>query len=98
MHANVLIHEATFAAGDEELAYNYFHSTAKEAAEIAKTASAERLILSHISSRYQGDAVSQLAEGAKEIFPNTDIAEDLKGLRFHKKPRISSAFYHPRSY
>ncbi|MGF7066381.1 ribonuclease Z [Priestia megaterium] len=78
MHANVLVHEATFAAGDEELAYNYFHSTAKEAAEIAKTASAEHLILSHISSRYQGDAVSRLAEGAKEIFPNTDIAEDLK--------------------
>lgn len=78
MHANVLIHEATFAAGDEELAYNYFHSTAKEAAEIANTASAERLILSHISSRYQGDAVSRLAEEAKEIFPNTDIAEDLK--------------------
>ena len=52
--ADVLVHEATFAAEDEQQAYDYFHSTSKQAASIALQANAKRLILTHISSRYQG--------------------------------------------
>ncbi|MFA9556287.1 ribonuclease Z [Evansella sp. AB-rgal1] len=75
--ADLLVHESTFAVGDEALAFDYFHSTAVHAAEIAKAANVRKLILNHISSRYQKDAVDQLLEGAKAVFSHTFVAEDL---------------------
>ncbi|MBM7701629.1 ribonuclease Z [Metabacillus iocasae] len=77
-HADVLVHEATFAGNDEQLAYDYFHSTAKQAAEVAKRANVKQLILTHISSRYQADSIQLLVHEAKEIFEQTEVAEDLK--------------------
>ena len=56
------------------------HLTAKQAAEIAKSAEAERLILTHFSARYQ-DA-EDFAKEARPIFPNTQAAEDLKVFLF----------------
>ncbi|TYR82503.1 ribonuclease Z [Priestia megaterium] len=81
--ADILVHEATFAKGDEQLAYNYYHSTAKQAAEIAKEANVKKLILTHISARYQGEFVNELVKGAASTFPNTDLASDLR--LFHIK-------------
>ncbi|WP_096186660.1 ribonuclease Z [Evansella halocellulosilytica] len=75
--ADTLIHEATFAAGEENLAKEYFHSTTLQAADIAQKAGANQLILNHISSRYQKDESENLASQAKRVFSNTYIAEDL---------------------
>ena len=74
--SDVLVHEATFAGDEEEMAHDYFHSTIKQAAMLAKEANVGELILNHLSSRYQGEAVHQLSEEARAIFPNTTIAYD----------------------
>lgn len=78
--ADLLIHEATFAKEEEKLAYDYFHSTTVQAAEIAKQAGCKALCMTHISSRYDRHDWEQLVIEAKEIFPNADIAEDFKEI------------------
>ncbi len=77
--ADVLIHDASFTEELKDWAMESGHSTAKEAAEIAKIANVKKLILTHISARYSKDATPLLRE-AKEIFENTIIAEDFMTL------------------
>ena len=79
-NADVLIHEATFAGKDELLAVQYFHSTTRQAAEVAKLAGVHQLILNHISSRYQAEHIEQLLVEAREIFQDTIIAEDFLSI------------------
>jgi len=76
--ADILVHEATFAAADEIQAHDYFHSTTEQAASIALQANVKRLILTHISSRYQADTYKELLQEAQLLFANTEIAMDLK--------------------
>ncbi|MBP3041464.1 ribonuclease Z [Bacillaceae bacterium Marseille-Q3522] len=76
--ADFLVHEATFAKADHDLAHEYFHSTTAQAAELAKKAAVRRLCLTHISSRYDRKEWKILLNEAKEIFPNTVMAEDFK--------------------
>ncbi|MCS7140395.1 MAG: ribonuclease Z [Candidatus Nezhaarchaeota archaeon] len=76
--ADLLIHEATFDNSLEELAKEELHSTAAQAATIALKARVKRLVLTHISPRY--DDVNPLLNQAKQIFENTLIAEDLMDL------------------
>src|SRR5690606_30313268 len=52
-NADLLVHEATFAADLQDLARKYGHSTSIDAANIAKAAGARTLVLTHFSSRYQ---------------------------------------------
>lgn len=73
-NSDVLIHEATFDDSLSEKAKQTGHATAVEAAKIAKDAEVKQLILTHISTRYKDTTI--LYEQAKEIFPNTIIAED----------------------
>ncbi len=75
-NSDVLIHEATFSQELSDIALEKKHSTSVDAANDAKKMGAKQLILTHISSRYQEDAVKLLVE-AKEIFPNTILAIDL---------------------
>lgn len=77
-NADLLVHEATFSKRETELAFEYFHSTTHQAAEIAKRAHAKKLFLTHISARYDRNDWGELVNEAKEIFRNTDIAEDFK--------------------
>jgi len=75
--ADVLVHEATFEEGDEKQAHSYFHSTSKEAAEIARQANVQKLILTHFSARYLNKDLARLREQAQKIFPNTLTVRDL---------------------
>ncbi len=77
--ADVLIHEATFAHQDAELAYQRLHSTSTMAAQVALTAHVKQLILTHFSPRYApGNPIElrNLLEEARSIFPNTQLASD----------------------
>ena len=74
--SDILIHEATFSKELLEVAREKKHSTSVDAANAAIKMKVKQLILTHISSRYQEDS-KRLLEEAKEIFPNTILAEDL---------------------
>ena len=74
--ADVLIHDATFDSEFEEISSEYGHSTASQAAEIAKKANVEKLFLTHISPRYLDHRV--LEKDAKKIFKNSFVARDFQ--------------------
>lgn len=75
--ADLLVHEATFLHEDKELAFEHFHSTAYEAAQLAQEAGVSALFLNHISARYCIEPNKMLSE-AKNIFLNTFIPSDLQ--------------------
>ena len=77
---DVLYHEATFLDDNLELAKKTDHSTAKQAAQIAKDANVNCLILGHYSSRYKNLELFQIE--AAEIFPNVELAYDGYSLEF----------------
>lgn len=81
LNAHLLIHEATFAQGEERMATDYFHSTTSQAAQIAKEADVKHLCLTHISSRYDYEAAQELLTQARSIFPETDMAYDFKSIK-----------------
>jgi len=72
--SDVFIHDATFDSSLEDKAREYGHSTARQAAEIAKKANARALYLTHISPRYRD--VQYLEKEAREIFKKTYVAVD----------------------
>nr|MBC9704561.1 ribonuclease Z [Enterococcus sp.] len=78
--SDVLVHESTFNKNEEKMARNYYHSTTHQAAEIAKEAKTNKLLLTHISARYLGKAALELENEAKEIFPNTLIMKDFETI------------------
>ena len=71
--ADALVVEATYLEEDKELARQYGHLTAAQAARLARNAGVSQLILTHISRRYSGEDI--LAE-ARAIFPATVVAND----------------------
>ena len=73
---DLLYHEATFLEKNSDLAANTKHSTAKQAAQIAKMANVKQLMLGHFSNRYPNkeDFITE----ASDTFQNVILAEDLK--------------------
>jgi ribonuclease Z len=76
-----IYHESTFMESEAERAKSTFHSTAKQAASVAKAAGTKRLILGHFSSRYATD--DGFREEALEIFPNVSLANEGQVFTIH---------------
>ncbi|CAZ94572.1 ribonuclease Z [Zobellia galactanivorans] len=79
-HATALYHESTFLESEADLAVKTKHSTAKQAAAIAKSAHVERLILGHYSTRYK--SIGLFRQEASEVFPDVELADDGKFFEF----------------
>ena len=86
--ADVLVHEATFAEEEIERARQTSHSTARQAAELARDADVRMLALTHISSRYAGP---ELRDEARAVFGATDVLRDFDTIEvpFPERGRAS---------
>lgn len=73
-HSDVLYHEATFAEAENLRAQETYHSTARQAAEIARSANVRKLIIGHFSSRYH--ELGELLDEAQAVFPETELADE----------------------
>lgn len=79
-NVDVLYHESTFLEEHAHLAVKTKHSTAKEAARIAKKANVGKLLLGHYSTRY--GSLSPFKVEAEEVFANVELCEDGKTFEF----------------
>lgn len=80
-HADVLVIEATYLTIDAEMARNFSHLTAAQAAQLAREAGVDMLCLTHLSRRYRD--IDVLNE-ARAIFPNTMVAHDFDRVKVVK--------------
>lgn len=71
---DLLFHEATFADEDAPRAKETFHTTAAQAAEIARQAGVKKLLIGHFSARYEDESV--LLQEASAVFPDTRLAKE----------------------
>jgi ribonuclease Z len=75
---DVLYHEATYTEKDVDKCKKHTHSTAKQAARIAKLAGAGKLVIGHFSAREDDHAV--FLREAQEVFAETILAEERKSI------------------
>ena len=80
MDCDLLYHESTFLKKDENFATKTFHSTAEQAAIIAKNSNVKKLILGHFSSRYND--LELFLDEAKTVFNNCELALENKSFVF----------------
>ena len=80
--ADGLVIEATYLAQEQEMAHQFAHLTAGEAARLAKNAGVGHLFLTHISRRYRERDVEK---EACEIFPNTTVVRDFDAFQVKKE-------------
>ncbi|MEK6898200.1 MAG: ribonuclease Z [Nanoarchaeota archaeon] len=74
-NSDLLVCEATYSDEINEIARDFQHLTARQTAEIAKKAGVKRLILTHISQRYEND-MNKILDEAKKIFKSTELVKD----------------------
>jgi ribonuclease Z len=83
---DVLVFESTYGQDKQEKAIENGHSTATEAATIAKKAQVDKLLLTHFSARY--NETSLLVKEASAIHNNVEAAEDLKVVKISYRPKL----------
>lgn len=71
---DLLFHEATFANEDAPRAKETYHTTAEQAAQIARDAAVKKLLIGHFSARYEDETI--LLQEASAIFPDTQLAKE----------------------
>lgn len=79
-NSDVLISESSFSVQDKDRAKEYRHLTSEDAATIAKEAKVKKLILTHISQRYESN-LEKIKKEAKKIFKNVFLAKDFDKLK-----------------
>jgi ribonuclease Z len=77
--SDILVCESTYTNQEKELASEYGHMTAEQAAQIAKKSRSKKLFLVHLSQRYENKE-NIVEKEAKKVFKNTTIAEDLTNI------------------
>jgi ribonuclease Z len=75
--ADVLVHEATFTEQERERALQTGHSTARQAAELARDAEVQMLALTHVSTRYAG---AEIRDEARAVFERTEVPRDFDAI------------------
>jgi ribonuclease Z len=94
--ADVLVHEATFCEEERERARETLHSTALDAAEVARDADVKLLALTHLSNRYFGP---EAAREAQTVFENTVVPRDFDVIELpfpeRGEPRLVRAGVRP---
>lgn len=76
-----IYHESTYGNELEAMARERGHSTARQAALTAQEAGAHKLILGHYSKRYDTEGEQRLLEEAREVFPDTILADEGMAIR-----------------
>ncbi|HEY6504819.1 MAG TPA: ribonuclease Z [Chitinophagaceae bacterium] len=76
--ADLIYHETTYLDNLRERAEERFHSTTRQAAQLAKKANVKKLLIGHFSSKY--DTLEEFETEAREVFPNTELA--LEGVTY----------------
>lgn len=79
--ADMIYHEATYLDNLREKAEARFHSTTRQAAEIAKRAMVKKLLIGHFSSKYS--TLDQFLVESREVFPNTELAIEGETYEMH---------------
>lgn len=82
-NADLLIHDATFDSSMEDISNEYGHTTASQAAEIAKKANVDKLFLTHISPRYMNGDI--LEKEAKKVFKESYVPDDFEEVEIKLK-------------
>jgi ribonuclease Z len=77
--SDLLIHDSSFEEAAAQKAIEYGHSTAREAAAVAKRSGVRKLVLYHISAMYE-DATPLLVQ-ARKVFPNTLLGQDMAAIQ-----------------
>ena len=77
-NVNLLYHESTYDTANRERANQYWHSTARDAAVVARDAHVHRLLLGHYSARYEDE--EKLLNEAREVFPESYLTDE--GMTF----------------
>jgi ribonuclease Z len=90
--ADVLVHESTFGADESERAAKTVHSTAAQAANIAREAQVGLLALTHLSSRYSG---REIEEEARAVFPASEVPRDFDWVEVPLAERGEPHLVHP---
>ena len=80
--ADALVIESTYTEEEAEMARQFSHLTARQAAELAVKAGVKKLILTHISRRYREKDVLKEAQA---IFPNTSVARDFDSFQIKRE-------------
>lgn len=78
--AKLLLCEATYLDEERQMAHDHKHMTSIQAAELARDAGAQMLVLTHFSARYRD--LEPFGLEARTVFPNTFVADDLKRFAF----------------